>query len=80
MASWSEGSRESGVMSRTGVEMEEGSVAWRITDEIVRNSQAYARRSPSRYIHTGFQYKLPADFGFWNSKIRTRQCQSESWE
>ena len=32
---------------------------------------------PPRYIDTGFQYKLPADFEFLNSRIRTRQNQAE---
>ena len=33
--------------------------------------------NPLRYIDTGFQYKLPADFEFSNSRIRTYQNQSE---
>ena len=32
---------------------------------------------PLRYIHKEFQYKLPADFEFLNSRIRTRQNQAE---
>ena len=33
---------------------------------------------PPLYIDTGFQYKLPADFEFLNSRNRTHQCQSGS--
>ena len=36
--------------------------------------------SPLRYIHTEFQYKLPADFEFLNSRIRTRQNRGEYLE
>ena len=32
---------------------------------------------PLRCIHTEFRYKLPADFEFLNSRIRTRQNQAE---
>ena len=33
---------------------------------------------PPRYIDTGFQYQLPADFDFLNSRNTTHQCQSGS--